>query len=85
MRVGIRPDGRVPAREGCAIVDAAGSLIGEVTSGGFGPSLNAPIAMGYVARPHSDPGTALSIVVRDVARPARVVPTPFVPTHYYRG
>jgi aminomethyltransferase len=84
-RVGIRPDGRAPAREGSVVVDAAGNPIGEVTSGGFGPSLGAPIAMGYVARPHSDPGTALSVVVRDVARPARVSPMPFVPTHYYRA
>ena len=84
-RVGIRPDGRAPAREGSAIVDAQGNLIGEVTSGGFGPSLGAPIAMGYVARAYSDPGTALSVVVRDVARPARVSPMPFVPTRYYRG
>jgi len=84
-RVGIRPDGRAPAREGSAIVDPDGNLIGEVTSGGFGPSLGAPIAMGYVARPHSDPGTALAVVVRDVARPARVSPMPFVPTRYYRG
>jgi glycine cleavage system T protein (aminomethyltransferase) len=84
-RVGIRPDGRAPAREGSAIVDLAGNLIGAVTSGGFAPSLSAPIAMGYVARPHSDPGTALSVVVRDVARPARVSQLPFVPTRYYRG
>jgi aminomethyltransferase len=84
-RVGIRPDGRAPAREHSAIVDAADNLIGEVTSGGFSPSLGAPIAMGYVARPHTDPGTALSVVVRDVARPARVSPMPFVPTRYYRG
>jgi aminomethyltransferase len=84
-RVGIRPDGRAPTREGSAVVDTAGNLIGEVTSGGFSPSLGAPIAMGYVARPHTDPGTALSVVVRDVARPARVSPMPFVPTRYYRG
>lgn len=84
-RVGIRPDGRAPAREGSAVVDPAGNLIGEVTSGGFSPSLNAPIAMGYVARSYSDPGTALATVVRDVARPARVSPLPFVPTRYYRG
>ena len=84
-RVGIRPDGRAPAREGSAIVDNAGNPIGAVTSGGFGPSLGAPIAMGYVARQHSNPGTALSVVVRDVARPARVSPMPFVPTRYYRG
>jgi aminomethyltransferase len=84
-RVGIRPDGRAPAREGSAIVDAAGNAIGTVTSGGFGPSLNAPIAMGYVDRAQSEPGTALSVVVRDVARPARVAPMPFVPTRYYRA
>jgi len=84
-RVGIRPDGRAPAREGSAIVDPDGNPIGEVTSGGFGPSLGAPIAMGYVARAHADPGSALSVVVRDVARPARVAPMPFVPTRYYRG
>jgi aminomethyltransferase len=83
-RVGIRPDGRVPAREGSAIVDA-GIKIGEVTSGGFGPSLNAPIAMGYVARDHAAGGTPLSVVVRDIARPAHIAPLPFVPTRYYRG
>ena len=84
-RVGIRPDGRAPAREGSAVVDAGGNLIGEVTSGGFAPSLDAPIAMGYVAHPYSDPGTALAVVVRDIARPARIAPMPFVPTRYYRG
>jgi aminomethyltransferase len=84
-RIGIRPDERAPAREGSAIVDPAGNLIGEVTSGGFSPTLNAPIAMGYVAHRYSDPGTALAVVVRDVARPARVSPMPFVPTRYYRG
>jgi aminomethyltransferase len=82
-RVGIRPDGRAPAREGSAIVDAAGNAIGTVTSGGFSPTLNAPIAMGYVDRTHTAPDTALSVVVRDVARPARVAPMPFVPTRYY--
>ena len=84
-RVGIRPDGRAPAREGTAIVDPAGKPIGTVTSGGFGPSINAPIAMGYVDAAHSNEGTALSLIVRDVSRPAHVAPLPFVPTHYYRG
>jgi glycine cleavage system T protein (aminomethyltransferase) len=84
-RVGIRPDGRAPAREGSAVVDEDGNLIGEITSGGFSPTLNAPIAMGYVARRYSDVGTTLSVVVRDVARPARVGPLPFVPTRYYRA
>jgi aminomethyltransferase len=84
-RVGIRPDGRAPARDGSAVLDGAGNPIGVETSGGFGPSLNAPIAMGYVARDQAAVHTPISVVVRDVARPARVAPIPFVPTRYYRG
>jgi aminomethyltransferase len=84
-RVGIRPGGRAPAREGSVVVDEAGSAVGAVTSGGFGPSLNAPVAMGYVAAAHAEIGTPLSVVVRDVPRPAVVSPLPFVPTRYYRG
>jgi aminomethyltransferase len=84
-RVGVRPDGRAPAREGTAVVDAAGNPVGQVTSGGFGPSVGAPIAMGYVDAAHSAEGIALAVVVRDVARPAHVARLPFVPTHYYRG
>src|SRR5205807_988083 len=52
-RVGIRPDGRAPAREGTAITDPAGNPVGRVTSGGFGPSLGAPVAMGYVDAAHA--------------------------------
>jgi len=84
-RVGIRPNDRAPAREGSAILDDANNPIGAVTSGGFGPSLNAPIAMGYVAREHAALGTPVSLVVRDVPRPALVSAMPFVQTHYYRG
>jgi aminomethyltransferase len=84
-RVGIRPDGRAPAREETPIADATGATIGRVTSGGFGPSLGGPIAMGYVDRDHSATAAALDLVVRGVARPARVVKLPFVPTRYYRG
>jgi glycine cleavage system T protein (aminomethyltransferase) len=84
-RVGLRPDGRSPAREGTAITDPAGRPIGQVTSGGFGPSAGGPIAMGYVAPAAAAPGTALALVVRGTPRPARVVPLPFVPTRYYRG
>jgi aminomethyltransferase len=84
-RVGIRPDGRAPAREGTPVVDAAGDSIGQVTSGGFGPSVGAPIAMGYVDAAHSAEDIALAVVVRDVARPAHVARLPFVPTRYYRG
>ncbi|HTV91003.1 MAG TPA: glycine cleavage system aminomethyltransferase GcvT [Stellaceae bacterium] len=84
-RVGLRPDGRAPAREGTAILDAAGAPLGRVTSGGFGPSVGAPVAMGYVAAAHTAPGTPLSLVVRDVPRPARVAALPFVPARYYRA
>jgi aminomethyltransferase len=83
-RVGIRPDGRAPAREGAAIVDPSDNPIGQVTSGGFGPSVGGPIAMGYVDAGHAAEGTALALVVRDVPRPARVARLPFVPTRYYR-
>jgi aminomethyltransferase len=84
-RVGIRPDGRAPAREGTRVLDPAGDAVGRVTSGGFGPSLGAPIAMGYVGAPHAAEGSALLLNVRDMPRPAHVVPLPFVPTRYYRG
>jgi aminomethyltransferase len=84
-RVGIRPEGRAPAREGTEITDAAGVLIGRVTSGGFGPSADGPIAMGYVAAAHAALGASVRLMVRGTARPARLVPLPFVPHRYYRG
>ena len=84
-RVGIRPDGRAPAREGTPVADAAGREIGRVTSGGFGPSLGGPIAMGYVDAAHAALGAPLDLIVRGAARPARIVALPFVPHRYYRG
>jgi aminomethyltransferase len=84
QRIGIRPDGRAPAREDTAIV-GGGSSIGRVTSGGFGPSVGGPIAMGYVDRAHAAAGTVFDLVVRGVPRPARAVRLPFVPHRYYRG
>jgi aminomethyltransferase len=84
-RIGIRPDGRAPAREDTAIVGAGGSSIGRVTSGGFGPSIGGPIAMGYIDRAHAAEGAAFDLVVRGVPRPARAVRLPFVPHRYYRG
>jgi aminomethyltransferase len=85
QRVGLRPDGRAPAREGAEIVSAGGAPIGLVTSGGFAPSLNAPIAMGYVARAHAAIGTPVALMVRGKALSARVVALPFHPHAYYRG
>jgi len=83
-RVGIRPEGRAPAREGAEIRSAAGARIGIVTSGGFGPTVNGPIAMGYVAARDAAPGTPLSLIVRDKPLPAAVAPLPFVPHTYKR-
>jgi aminomethyltransferase len=85
QRVGLRPDGRAPAREGAEIVSADGAPIGIVTSGGFGPSVNAPIAMGYVARAHAAIGTPVALMVRGKPLSARVVALPFHPHAYYRG
>ncbi|HEX5318344.1 MAG TPA: glycine cleavage T C-terminal barrel domain-containing protein, partial [Stellaceae bacterium] len=84
-RVGILPDGRAPARDGTVITDPAGNPIGAVTSGGFGPTVGGPIAMGFVAGEFASPGTALQLVVREVPRPAQIVKLPFVATRYYRG
>jgi aminomethyltransferase len=85
LRVGIRPQGRQPARAHTPIhAPDGGARIGEVTSGGFGPTLNGPIAMGYVARAHARDGTALALMVRGKALSARVAPLPFVPHRYAR-
>jgi aminomethyltransferase len=83
-RVGIRPDGRAPARARTEIVAGDGTAAGIVTSGGFSPTLSAPIAMGYVRRDLAADGTALHLIVRGKPLPARVVPMPFVPHRYAR-
>jgi aminomethyltransferase len=85
QRVGLRPDGRAPAREGAEIVSTDGDPIGVVTSGGFGPSVGAPIAMGTVARAYAAVGTPISLMVRGKPLSARVVALPFYPHAYYRG
>ena len=85
QRVGIRPDGRAPAREGTEIVSLDGAPIGVVTSGGFGPSVNGPIAMGYLTRGHAAVGTPVSLMVRGKPLSARVATLPFHPHAYYRG
>lgn len=84
LRVGILPEGRQPARAHTAIHAPGGAAMGEITSGTFGPSLNGPCAMGYVARGHAADGTALELQVRGKALPARVAATPFVPHRYAR-
>ena len=85
LRVGLRPDGRAPARDGTEIVASDGAAIGVVTSGGFGPSVGAPVAMGFVDRGHSAVGAPVGLVVRGNTNSARVVALPFHPHAYYRG
>lgn len=83
-RVGILPDGRAPAREGTEIQAPDGTSIGSITSGGFGPSLEAPLAMGYVTTGHAIAGSAVNVVVRGKALPAKTAKMPFVPNGYKR-
>ncbi len=84
-RVGIRPEDRTIAREGTVIRDPAGDrVIGRVTSGGFGPSVDGPVAMGYVETAAAQAGTPLGLEVRGRLRPARVAALPFVPHRYVR-
>jgi len=85
-RVGLRPEGRAPVREGAALFadEASSESIGKVTSGGFGPSLNAPVAMGYLPSSLAAPGTRVFAEVRGQRLPCRVAATPFVPNTYKR-
>jgi len=84
-RVGLRVLGRAPAREGAEIIDISGEPIGRITSGGFGPTIGAPIAMGYVATAQAAVGTPVGLVVRGKPLPATVAALPFQPHAYYRG
>jgi aminomethyltransferase len=85
-RVGLRPEGRAPVRAGAALFrredDAA--PVGAVTSGGFGISLDAPVAMGYVPTDATAPGTRLFAEVRGKRLPVAVAELPFVAPHYKR-
>ena len=83
-RVGLAVDGKLPAREG-APVFAGDRAVGIVTSGGFSPSLGAPIAMAYVASDCAADGTPLEIEVRGKRLMARVVPMPFKAKNYVRA
>ncbi len=83
-RVGLRPEGRAPARDHTAVLDNSGETVGVVTSGGFGPSLGGPVAMGYVPAALAAPGTPVALSVRGRALPAAVAVMPFVPHRYFR-
>jgi aminomethyltransferase len=85
-RVGLRPEGRAPVREGAALFvdNASTEQIGAVTSGGFGPSLNAPVAMGYLPTLHAATGGLVFAELRGQRLPLRVAAMPFVPNTYKR-
>ena len=85
LRVGLLASGKAPIREGTELVNDNSEKIGVVTSGGFGPSLNAPVAMGYVEREYALAGTELKALVRDKQLPVRVSDLPFTPHRYFRG
>jgi aminomethyltransferase len=83
-RVGILPEGKAPARAHTEIATLSGEIVGEITSGGFGPSVNGPVAMGYVRSDHAVIGTPLNLMVRGKALPAKVAAMPFAPHRYHR-
>jgi aminomethyltransferase len=85
VRVGIKPGGRAPARENTQIADASGAEIGMVTSGGYGPTVGGPIAMGYVDTAHAAPSTEVALAVRGASHRAQIVKLPFVPHRYFKG
>jgi aminomethyltransferase len=84
VRVGLKPEGRAPAREGSVIATPDGREVGIVTSGGFGPTVNGPVAMGYVSKDVSAIGTDLHLIVRGKPIPAQVAAMPFAPHRYKR-
>lgn len=84
-RVAIRPEGRALARENTDILNQQGEPIGMVTSGGFGPSVGGPIALGYVATEYARPDAEIQLMVRGKVLPAKIVSLPFVPHRYFRG
>jgi len=83
-RVGLFVDGRQPVREGATVIDDSGATIGAVTSGGFSPTLQRPIAMAYVPMALSQNGTAITVEQRGRKIACTVADMPFVPHHYHR-
>ncbi len=84
-RVGLKPDGKALARALTAVETATGEVIGEVTSGGYGPSVEGPISMGYVKTEYASPGTSVNLRVRGKALAGSVVKLPFVERRYYKS
>ena len=83
--VGIKPLGKLPAREGTQILSKNGKIIGEITSGGYSPSLQAPIAMGYINAESLQKNCEILLNVRGNSLPAEIVSLPFVEHKYFRG
>ena len=84
-RVGLAVAGKRPVREGQPVQGPDGQVVGEVCSGGFGPTVGAPIAMAYIPRELAEPGTELTVDVRGTSQPVTVARLPFVPQRYFRG
>ncbi|GJE56639.1 glycine cleavage system aminomethyltransferase GcvT [Methylobacterium thuringiense] len=86
-RVGLRPEGRAPVRAGASLFasEEDPEPAGAVTSGGFGPSLGAPIAMGYLPTPLAEPGTRVFAELRGQRLPLTVTAMPFVPAGFKRS
>ncbi len=84
LRVGIKPEGKAPVREGTEILSSEGKKIGVITSGGFGPSVDHPVAMGYVETAFAAEGTELQVMLRGTARPCTVAALPFIAANYKR-
>jgi aminomethyltransferase len=83
-RVGLAVEGRQPVREGAIVVDEDGDEVGKVTSGGFSPMLEAPIAMAYVPAASAEPGSTVRLAQRGKIFSAKVALMPFVPHRYHR-
>ena len=82
--VGIKPSGRAPARAGVEIHDMKGNTVGAITSGGFGPTVSGPVAMGYVSLPFANEGTQIQLIIRGKPQPAEVCAMPFITPNYKR-
>ena len=83
-RAGLKSEGKALVREGAVLFNGEGQPVGSVTSGGFAPSLNGPVAMGYVDSTLTEPGTSLRAMVRGKPLPVIVTPLPFIKTGYKR-
>ena len=83
IRVGLKPQGRAPVREGTVILDENNEALGRVTSGGFGATVKGPIAMGYVDAARSEVGETLSVMLRNKVYPVTVTGLPFVEHRYF--